>query len=187
MKNKKLIIAVISLSLTFLLSLSSLITSLVLFNNIKSNNNSFLIGESFPSNLKGNDNDIYLDSSSLNVYQKINGSWVYLLTLNLKNIEGNKEDESNINQDERTLHKIDVDNVSSINGAIYVHKSSAYYKDTIIFLAKPISEEYSLDKLFFNDKEVNYEVSFIENYSLYSTIMVDEDIKVRGEFIKKTQ
>ena len=69
-----------------------------------------------------------------------------------------------------------------MNGSLYVHKNSAYYKDTIIFLAKPINEEYKLDKLFFNEIEVNYEVSFIEGYSLYSSIMVDEDVMVRGEF-----
>ena len=52
---------------------------------------------------------------------------------------------------------------------------------TIIFLTKLVSEKYTLDKLFFNDEEVNYEVSFIENYSLYSFIMVDEDARNRGE------
>ena len=182
MKNKKLIIAITTLSLTFLLSLSSLVTSFILFNNIK-NNNSFLIGESYPSNNEGNNNDIYLDSSSLNVYQKINGIWTFKLSLNSSNnIKDNKEDESDIYKDNKVLHSVKVDNDVTMNGSLYVHKDSAYYKDTIIFLAKPINEEYKLDKLFFNDIEVNYEVSFIESYYLYSSIMVDEDVLVRGEF-----
>ena len=182
MKNKKLIIAITSLSLTFLLSLSSLITSFILFNKIKEDNNSFLIGETYPSNNEGNNNDIYLDSSSLNIYQKVDGIWTFKISLKSLDDNESKEDESDIVKEEKILHKIEIDNDKTINGSIYVHKDNAYYKDTLIFLSKPINEEYKLDKLFFNDKEVTYEVSFIENYSLYSSFMIDEDIKVRAEF-----
>lgn len=188
MKKKSIILLISSLSLTFLLSLSSLISSIFLFNTIKSTNNSLLVGNALPINEVGNNNDIYFDSSSLNIYKKIDGSWVYLLTLkDTTNPKDTNDDESKKEEEIKVLHNIEVNNELSINGKIISNLDKAYYLDTVIFLAKPINNDYELNKLFFNDKEVSYEVAFIEEYALYSTLMINEDIVVRAEFSMKVK
>ncbi len=188
MKKKSIILLISSLSLTFLFSLSSLISSIFLFNYIKSTNNSFYIGNALPINEEGNNNDIYLDSSSFNIYKKIDGSWIYLLTLkDTSNPKNTNDDESKKEEEIKVLHNIEVNNELSINGEIISNLDKAYYLDTIIFLAKPINNNYELNKLFFNDKEVSYEVAFIEEYALYSTLMINEDIIVRAEFSMKVK
>ena len=189
MKKKHIIALILSLSLTFLLSLSSLITSISLYKITKLTNNSFLIGNTLPLIEQGNNNDIYLDSSSLNIYKKIDGSWTYILTLKDSSILKEKDDDESKKKEEeiKVLHKVEVNNDTSINGDIIPHLKEAYYLDTLIFLAKPINEDYILNKLFFNDKEVSYEVAFIEGYALYSSLMIDEDIVVRAEFSLKVE
>lgn len=186
--NKKQTIAISCfLLITLFLSLTSLFASFKLFNYVKSNKNSFLIGQTNPLVNEGNNDDIYLNSTTLNIYKKIDGNWIFMISLNNSSPDQEQNDESKKDDVTNVLHKIKVNNGKTINGSIISHLNEAYYLDKLIFLAKPINDGYELDKLYFNDLEISYEIAFIEEYALFSTLMIDEDIEVRAEFSIKVK